>query len=184
MLKTLFMVAIGALFLATASAPHAQTFTVEEQELIDVSTSLMNAVERKDQPTIERLVGEHFVLNSPGDPGYAITRNGWIENSVKMNWTNMKFNNFKVRVYGDTAVVSSLFDFKVSGGKIPIPLSSNTELVDVWTKRNGQWQIDTRNLGAYSIAAKLRLAAGFIAGVGICALIWLFLRIRKRFAKR
>jgi hypothetical protein len=154
-----------------------------EQELIDLSVSLMDAVERKDRPTIERLVGENFVLNSPGDAGYAIARNGWIDNSINMDWTNMKFNNFKVRIYGDTATVSSLFDFKVSGGKIPIPISSNTELIDVWTKRDGQWRLDSRNLGAYSIAAKFRIAAGFIGGIVFCGLIWLILRLRRRFAR-
>lgn len=143
----------------------------------------MDAVERKDRPTIERLVGENFVLNSPGDPGYAIGRTGWIDNSIKMNWTNMKFSNFKVRTYGDTATVSSLFDFKVSGGKIPIPISSNTELIDVWTKRDGQWRLDSRNLGTYSIASKFRIAGGFMGGMALCGLIWLILRLRRRFAR-
>ena len=183
MIKKHIVVVIGILFLVGTPALRAQTFTAEEQELIDLSTSLMHAVEQKDRPVIERLVGGNFVLNSPGDSAYAIARNDWIENSVKMDWTNLKFSNFKVRVYGDTAVVSSLLDFKVSGGKVPIPLSSNTELVDVWTRRNGQWQIDARHLGAYSIAAKLRIAAGFVAGVVCCLLIWLFTRVRRRFAK-
>jgi hypothetical protein len=56
-------------------------------------------------------------------------------------------------------------------------------LIDVWTKRDGQWRLDSRNLGAYSIAAKFRIAAGFIGGTVFCGLIWLILRLTRRFAK-
>ena len=82
-----------------------------------------------------------------------------------MNWENPEFHNFRVSVYGETAVVTSVFDFKVSGGKVPIPIISDAQIVDVWTKRGGQWQIAARHLGAYSIGGYFRL----------------FRRIRRRF---
>jgi hypothetical protein len=101
-----------------------------------------------------------------------------------MNWTNLKFHNFRVNIYDGTAVVTSVLGFKVSGGKVLIPIASNAQITDIWKKRNGQWQIVARHLGEYSIGGYFRLIAGFIAGLFFCFVVWLLFRIRKRFAAR
>lgn len=101
-----------------------------------------------------------------------------------MNWDNPEFHNVRVDVYEDTAIVTSLFAFKVSGGKIHVPIITNAQITDVWKKRDGQWQIAARHLGAFSIGGYLRLAAGFVSGVIFCILIRLLSRIRRRFAAR
>lgn len=188
-MKQFVAIALGFLFLLSAfviyaqETPAPQNDTVEQTKLIDLSVELMNAVERKDQATLERLVAEDFYVTSPGDLN-EVKRADWIANSVSMNWENPKFHNFRVNIYGDTAVVTSVFDFKVSGGKVPIPIITNAQIIDVWKKRNGQWQIAARHLGSYSIGGYLRLIAGFIAGLVFCFVFWLLLRIRRRFAAR
>ena len=188
-MKQFVVIVLGFLFLLSAfvvyaqETPAPQNDTAEQTKLIDLSVELMNAVERKDQATLERLVAEDFFVTSPGDLG-EVKRADWIANSVSMNWENPKFNNFRVNAYGDTAIVTSVFDFKVSGGKVPFPIITNAQIVDVWKKRNGQWQIAARHLGAYSIGGYFRLIAGFIAGLVVCLVTWLLLQIRKRFAAR
>ncbi len=143
----------------------------------------MDAVERKDKATIEKLVAEDFFVTSPGD--LAETRRAeWIGNCISIDWQNPKFSNVRVNVYGNTAVVTSLFDFKASGGKVPFPLISNAQMTDIWQRRDGQWQITARHLGAYSIDGYLRLAVGFVAGLILGFLIWLILKLRKRYTSR
>ena len=72
------------LFLASAFVTFAQEnacCTAEQKKLIDLSVELMNAVERKDQATLERLVAEDFFVAIPGDLT-EVKRNEWIANSV------------------------------------------------------------------------------------------------------
>ncbi|HUR96667.1 MAG TPA: nuclear transport factor 2 family protein [Pyrinomonadaceae bacterium] len=187
-MKTVVVI-LGQIFLLSAfvthaqEAPLAQNDGVEQRNLIDLSVQLMGAVERKDGATLERLVAEDFFVTSPGDLA-TVPRADWIANSVSMNWENPEFRNFRVNVYGDTAIVTSVMHFKVSGGKAPFPIITDTQLIDVWKRRNGQWQIAARHLGAYSIGGYLRLAAGFIVGLVFSLLIWILVRMRRRFATR
>ena len=187
-MKQFVVIVLGFLFLLSAFVIYAQKTPapqndVEQTKLIDLSVELMNAVERKDRATIEHLVAEDFFVTSPGDLT-EVKRADWIANSVSMNWQNPEFHNFRVNIYGDTAVVTSVLDFKVSGGKVPVPIVTNAQIIDVWKRRDGQWQIAARHLGAYSIGGYIRLIAGFIAGLVFCFVIWLLLRIRRRFAAR
>jgi hypothetical protein len=100
-----------------------------------------------------------------------------------MDWRNLRFHNFKVDFYGDTAVVTALVDFKVTT-KSGIPISTNGQVTDIWIKRNGQWQVAARHLGAYSIDGYIRLIVGFIAGLTLCLVVWLLLRLKRRFAAK
>jgi hypothetical protein len=80
-------------------------------------------------------------------------------------------------------VVTFLLDFKVTTGA-GIPISSDTQIMDIWVKQNGQWQIAARHLGAYSLGGKIRIAAGFIAGIALWPLTWLIRKLRRRFAAK
>ncbi len=86
-------------------------------------------------------------------------------------------------IYGDTAVMTALIDFKVTA-RWGIPIITDTQVTDVWVRRNGQWQVAARHLGAASIGNYLRLAVGFIAGLVVCSLIWLLLRLKRRFTTK
>lgn len=168
---------------AAQEVPPAQQTSNAEQELIGLSTELMKAVERQDRAALERLVSDDFLLESPGDAGESVRKVTWIENAVGMKWENFEFHNFRVRVYGDTAVVTFLLDFKVMT-EAGMPIGSDAQITDVWVKRDGQWQIAARHLGAYSLGGKVRVAAGFIAGLAVWLLTWLIRKLRRRFAAR
>ncbi|HYE76228.1 MAG TPA: nuclear transport factor 2 family protein [Blastocatellia bacterium] len=186
-MKLILPIAICLLMLAPAlvaqEAPVARQGANAEQELIDLSTKLMNAVEIKDRAVLERLVSDEFTLESPGAAGESVRKATWIDNAVAMKWENFKFHNFRVRFYGDTAVVTCLLDFKVTTGA-GIPIWSDAQITDVWVKRNGQWQITARHLGADSLSGKIRIAAGFIAGLALWFLTWLIRKLRRRFAAK
>ena len=170
------------LFLATSSFVFGQQTTASEQELVSLSTEWMVALERKDQAALERFLTEEFFISAPGDLN-EVGRGEWLKNALEMDWQNLRFNNIKVGVYGETAVVTALLDFKVTT-KSGIPISTNAQTTDIWVKRNGQWQVAARHLGKYSIEGYFKLAAGFIAGLVLCLMVWLLLKIKRRFAVR
>ena len=68
-------------------------------------------------------------------------------------------------------MVSSLLDFKVTTG-IGIPISSDVQVTDVWVRREGQWRIAVRQLGADSLSGTMRMVLGFLAAV----VLWLLVR--------
>ena len=164
-------------------APVARQGSIAEQELIGLSTELMGAVERRDRPALERLVSDEFALESPGDSGEGVGKATWIDNAVGMKWEDFGFHNFRVRFFGDTAVVTFLLDFKVTT-KAGVPINSDAQITDVWVRRNGRWQIAARHLGAYSLGGKIRFAAGFVAGLALWLLTWLIRKLRRRSAAK
>ncbi|HZI20694.1 MAG TPA: nuclear transport factor 2 family protein [Pyrinomonadaceae bacterium] len=182
-LPTTVCLLMAVLALAARETSVARQINIAEQELIGLSTELMKAVERKDRAVLEHLVSDEFTLESPGAAGEGVRKAIWIDNAVGMKWEDFEFHNFRVRFYGDTAVVTFLLDFKVTTG-VGIPISSDAQITDVWVERNGRWQIAARHLGAYSLGGKVRIAAGFIAGLALWFLTWLIRKLRRRFAAK
>ena len=156
----------------------AQSDVTIERELIARSNELMSAVERQDRAALELIVADEFMLEVPGDTSFT-PRAEWIDNAVNMKWEGSKFHNVKVRAFGEVAVVSSLLDFKVTTG-IGIPISSDVQVTDVWLRRDGQWLIAVRQLGADSLSGTVQMVMGFLAALVLWFLVWLFLRLRKR----
>jgi ketosteroid isomerase-like protein len=165
-------------FLINPSEIFGQQPGASEQELITLSTQWNEAVERKDEAALEQLLADEFYVSSPGDLK-PVNRSEWIKNAVELDWHNMRFNNLKVDFYGDTAIVTGLLEFRVTT-KSGIPVVTNSQVTDVWIKRNGRWQVASRHLGSTSIGSYIRLGAGFAAGLGLSFLLWLFLRLKKR----
>jgi len=156
----------------------AQSDVTIERELIARSNELMSAVERQDRAALELIVADEFMLEVPGDTSFT-PRAEWIDNAVNLKWEGFKFHNVKVRSFGEVAVVSSLLDFKVTTG-IGIPISSDVQVTDVWLRRDGQWLIAVRQLGADSLSGTVQMVMGFLAALVLWFLVWLFLRLRKR----
>ena len=127
-MKTFSIAFISLLLIITFFLPipkiSAQQSSVAEQELINLSTQWMEALERKDQATLEQFLAEEFYISAPGDIA-KVERSEWLENALEMDWRNLRFNNFKVDLYGDTAVVTALLDFKVTT-KSGIPIITNS----------------------------------------------------------
>ena len=165
-------------FSQTQNSGTAQ-YSAAQQELIALSEQWNDALARKDAAALERILAEEYYIAPPGETGKT-GRSEWLKNAQEMDWRDLRFHNFKVDIYGDTAVVTALLDFKVTT-KRGIPISTNAQVIDVWVKRDGRWQVAARHLGAYSLGSYVRLAAGFIAGLVFCFLLWLLLRLKRRF---
>ena len=104
----------------------------------EVITKLENewvtAIVKKDTATINRLLAEDFTgttdnqIYSKADAIEDV--NGGVHESLQLN-------NIKVRVFGDTAVVTMEQTEKSRHGDIDF--SGQYLFTDVWAKKNGQW---------------------------------------------
>lgn len=176
--------ALLSLSLFTMLAQHCvgQDSRATEQELISLSTQWMDAVEKKDGPALERFLADGFYISKPGEMA-KIERTAWLTGAFDRDWHDFRYHNFKVDVYGDTAVVTALLDSSIRS-KWGFSYGSDAQVVDIWVRRNGQWQVTARHLGAYSIVGWIRLILGFVAGLAACFVFWVLLKVRRRLAAR
>jgi len=183
-MKLLLSILLGSLlvFAISAQETSSQETYATQQELIALSTQWMEAVVRKDRPALERVLADDYYYAQTGE--LEITdRSAWLKRAMEMDWRDLRYRNFKVDLYGETAVLTAVVDSKL--GIWGIPLHSDVQVTDIWVKRNGQWQVAARHLGASSIVGQVRVVLGFAAGLALCFVAWLFLRLKRRFvAKR
>jgi len=183
MMKLLFSILFGSLLVFTTSAQETSTQETyaTQQELIALSTQWMEAVVRKDRPALERVLADDYYYAQTGE--LEITdRSAWLKRAMEMDWRDLRYRNFKVDLYGETAVLTAVVDSKL--GVWGIPLHSDVQVTDIWAKRNGQWQVAARHLGASSIVGQVRVVLGFAAGLALCFVAWLVLRLKRRFAAK
>jgi hypothetical protein len=167
----------AGVFTVRAQETPGQDDHATEQELMALSAQWMDAVVRKDHAALDRFLAPNYYYSKPGD--LEITdRSTWLKNAMIMDWRYLHYRDFKVDLYGETAVVSAMVESKL--GMWGIPVSSDVQVTDVWVKRNGQWQVAARHLGASSIVGQVRVVIGFAAGLALCFLAWLFFRSRRR----
>ena len=171
-------------FTACNQAQNGETpsYSTAEQELIALSNQWSDALARKDIAVLERFLAADFYVSTMGDL-HKTPRSEWLKNVEEMDWNSLKYRNVKVDFYGDTAVMTALIDFKVTT-KSGIPISTDTQITDIWVRRKGQWQVTARHLGAASIENYFRMIGGFVAGLAVCFIIWLLLKLRRRFAAK
>jgi ketosteroid isomerase-like protein len=103
----------------------------------------MEAAQRHDAKTLERLMAKDFTLVHPSQDKVT-TRTEWLANLAKVETKQFSYQHLKVVRYGrNLAVASSVFrmDAVMDGRPWPAP---KTALIDVWEKRGGRWQVVTR----------------------------------------
>ena len=168
---------LGAALLFTSTAAEAAPAKTEADAALlrQLSQEWSRAIERKDRATLERLLAPEFTLQAPGE-AERIGREEWLGNVVSMDWSGFRFENLVVNVYGDRAIVTSILYFRVG----PLPITWASGLVDVWTRRSGQWQATHRYLGESKLRNRMSFAAGFGAASVIAVLWWLLARVTRR----
>lgn len=140
-----------AIALATAagawSAP-APVASSTEVQLLALEQSWMEAMQRRDQAALEPIVAAEFQLSGVGAFDQApAPRAVWIDNTLhhlKVGYVH--FDRTRVRVFGDAAVVESIFTWR--GEFDGEAFTDTTPLVDTWVKRDGRWQVVYRLVAA------------------------------------
>jgi len=109
-----------------------------EEELLKLEKEFAKAIVRNDLEGIGRLVTDDWIIIDPN--GEIVDRARFFEviKSGALTHDLMESEDFRVRVYGDSAVVSAVTRSK--GKFMGQEFSTQERATDVFVKRDGRWQ--------------------------------------------
>jgi ketosteroid isomerase-like protein len=128
-----------------------------EEEIRRVEIEWGDAFERRDMETLDRLMADDYILTDPlgsvrtkAESLAAIERN-------EVHFESTKSDNVKVRINGDTAVVTGRSTFR--GRYKGWSMAGQYQYTDVLVKRRGSWQAVSSHITAVGLGA-WRLSVG------------------------
>ena len=109
-----------------------------EEELLKVEKEFAKAIVKNDLEGIERLVAVDWIIVGPD--GEIVERARFFEviKSGAMTHDAMESEDFRIRVYGDSAVVTGIT--RTKGKFMGQEFSTKERATDVFVKRDGRWQ--------------------------------------------
>ena len=111
------------------------------QELITLSNALINAVHEHDLARLEQLLAAEFTLN--GAAGELDRESFLIAAGGPYEIDDWAYEEIDPEIYGNTAVLVSRYSqvARLDGRD----LSHHMNVTDIWTRRDGRWQIVRRH---------------------------------------
>ena len=109
-----------------------------EEELLTLEKAFADAIVRNDLEGIGRLVTDDWIIIGPN--GEIVDRARFFEviKSGALTHDMMESEDFRVRVYGDSAVVTGVT--RTKGKFMGQEFSTQERATDVFVKRDGRWQ--------------------------------------------
>ena len=109
-----------------------------EEELLKLEKEFAEAIVRNDVEGIGRLVTDDWVVIDPN--GEIVDRARFLEviKSGALTHEMMESEDFRVRIYGESAVVTAVT--RTKGKFMGEEFSTQERATDVFVKRNGRWQ--------------------------------------------
>ena len=109
-----------------------------EQELLTLEKAFAEAIVRNDLEGIGRLVTDDWIIIDPN--GEIVDRARFFEviKSGALTHAMMESDDLRVRIYGDSAVVTSVT--RTKGKFMGQEFSTRERATDVFVKRGGRWQ--------------------------------------------
>jgi ketosteroid isomerase-like protein len=139
------------------------TPTTFEQELLNLERELLEAYAKRDVAAIERIEADDLVIVYPD--GTLLTRADEIASLKKPASAGglpaLSIQESKVRVYGDTAVITGVLVQKGTHADGPDKgkaYESRERYTDVYVKREGRWQVVSSHLTTIRPKQPLRAA--------------------------
>src|SRR3954469_1052227 len=114
----------------------AQPAASVEQEVIRLKRTLEDAFVKKDRAVLDRSYAADYVYTHSN--GSVLDKAQEIAQAISAdaNWSSISYDDLRVRVYGDAALISGVETLQgKSKGYVPGP----RRFTDVWLKRNGRW---------------------------------------------
>ena len=113
--------------------------TIEtEQELLKAERALADAIVKNDLEGIARLVADDWIIVDPNGEIVDRTRFFEVIKSGVLTHDMMESKDSRVRVYGDSAVVTAVT--RTKGKFMGHDFSTQERATDVFVKRDGRWQ--------------------------------------------
>jgi ketosteroid isomerase-like protein len=109
-----------------------------EEELLKLEKVFAEAIVKNDLEGIGRLVTDDWIIINPN--GEVVERARFFEviKSGTLTHDMMESEDFRVRVYGDSAVVTALT--RTNGKFMGQEFSTQERATDVFVKRDGRWK--------------------------------------------
>jgi hypothetical protein len=122
-----------------------------EREIVDLAHEWIEAVARRDRAALERILAADFLIAGWLPDGRLGDRELYIEDCltpVAAEQPSYRFDRWKVRCYGETAIVNCVFECHVLvNGE---PWGGQFLFTDVWVRQDGRWRAATRHSSALS----------------------------------
>ena len=109
-----------------------------EEDLLKLEKAFAEAIVKNDLEGLARIAADDWVIIDPN--GEIIDRTRFFEviKSGALTHDLMESEDFRVRIYGDTAVVTAISSTK--GKFMGQEFTSRERATDVFVKRDGRWQ--------------------------------------------
>ena len=109
-----------------------------EEELLKIEEEFAEAIIKNDLEGIGRLVTDDWIIIDPN--GEIVDRTRFIEviKSGALTHDMMESEDFRIRVYRDSAVVTAVT--RTKGKFMGHDFSTQERATDVFVKRDGRWQ--------------------------------------------
>ena len=109
-----------------------------EEQLLKLEEAFAEAIVKNDLEGLARIAADDWVIIDPN--GEIIDRTRFFEviKSGALTHDLMESEDFRVRIYGDTAVVTAISSTK--GKFMGQEFTSRERATDVFVKRDGRWQ--------------------------------------------
>lgn len=135
------------IFLLSILSGYAQTENnagTTEQEIRKLSNDWMIAAMKRDEKTLNKIVAPEFKLGGTDFENPAISREIWMKNTMQnLKIDSMNYNKMQVDIIENIAIVQSVFYWSVAFNEFPAK-KDTVNLIDVWIKRNTNWQVISR----------------------------------------
>ena len=109
-----------------------------EEELLKLEEAFAEAIVKNDLEGIGRLVADDWIIIDPNGEIVDRTRFFEVIKSGALTHDTMESEDFRVRVYGDCAVVTGIT--RTEGKFMGQEFSTQERATDVFVKRAGRWQ--------------------------------------------
>ena len=141
MVKTLTNGFVGLLLATAAVIASVQVpGTVSgaaEKEVLQTLDAVDQATDKRDKAALERLMADEFIYH--GSNGVAQTKAQSIAQTTAGGtaWSSRKYDNLKVRIYGDIAVVTGSTELLGASANFK---SGPRLFTRIFVRRDGRWQ--------------------------------------------
>jgi ketosteroid isomerase-like protein len=109
-----------------------------EEELLRIEKEFAQAIVSSDLEGLGRIVADDWIIIDPNGEIVDRTRFFEVIKSDALTHDTMESENFRVRVYGDSAVVTAIT--RTKGKFMRQEFSTQERATDVFVKRDGRWQ--------------------------------------------
>ena len=128
---------VALLCLLASSRAWAQASSATDQEIIKLEQTVTDAQFKKDRAALERLLADDYLYTHSN--GSVLNKAQEIAESMSsdVQWTDSKFADLKVRMFGDVAVLTGRQTIQgTAKGYVPGP----RRITDIFVKRSGRWE--------------------------------------------